>query len=285
MIIDGKKISDQILAGLKAKIAADSIKLTYPTKLAIILVGDFPTSHIYVKNKMKAAEKVGILTDLRKFDSTISEAELLSEVKKLNLDEEVSGIIIQMPLPNHIKSSKLIEALDPSKDVDGFHPKNLGLLYGGYSNEFVPCTALGVLHLIEECESELSGKNAVVIGRSNIVGRPVAALLLQKDCSVTICHSQTKNLSSITSKADIIVSAIGRPKCLGQEYFNKDTIVIDVGINRITNKDKSILVGDVDFENVKDYVQHITKVPGGVGPMTVAYLLVNTHNANLRRLV
>ena len=285
MIIDGKKISDQILTDLKAKIMEDSKLLAYPTKLAIILVGDNPASHIYIKNKIKAAESVGILIELKKFESTISEDQLLKEINNLNLNKTISGIIIQMPLPRHINSLALIEALDPSKDVDGFHPKNFGQLYGNYSNKFVPCTALGCICLIKHCTEKLSGKNAVVIGRSNIVGRPTAALLLQENCTVTICHSKTKNLASITSKADIVISATGIPKFLTKKYFNKEAIVIDVGINRIIHNDKSILVGDVDFENVKDHVRYLTKVPGGVGPMTVAYLLVNTHNANLRRIV
>lgn len=279
IIIDGKKISKQILADLKSKIDEDNKLLNTPPKLAIILVGDDPVSGIYVKNKIKAANKVGMLTELRNFDSNVSENLLLREIKKLNEDAQVSGIIIQMPLPPHIDKLKVIMAVDFRKDVDGFHPINLGLLYSPYKHGFVPCTALGCLQLIKHCTEDLVGKNAVIIGRSNIVGRPLAALLLKEHCSVTICHSRTKNLAAITSKAEIVISAMGNPKFLTKEYFNSNAIVIDVGINRVMSQNKCELIGDVDFQAVKDRVKYITPVPGGVGPMTVAYLLMNTYAA------
>ena len=277
IIIDGKKISEQILADLKCKIEADNVI----AKLAIILVGDDPTSKIYVQNKIKAAQRVGILTELKNFDSNITEKQLLKEITALNIDQAVSGIIIQMPLPEHISKFKVVMAVDPMKDVDGFHPINVGMLYSPYEHGFVPCTARGCLELIRYCENDLQGKNVVIIGRSNIVGRPLAALLLKEDCSVTICHSKTKNLADITSKADIVISAIGKPGFLTKEYFNSNSIVIDVGINRIISQNKCELVGDVDFQSVKDKVKYITPVPGGVGPMTVAYLLVNTYAAKI----
>ena len=207
---------------------------------------------------------------------------LLSEVSQLNNDPEISGIIIQLPLPNHIDKAKVIMAVHPDKDVDGFHPINIGLLYSPFENGFVPCTARGCLALIKSCVGDLAGKNVVVIGRSNIVGRPLAALLLKEDCSVMICHSKTIDLASITSRADIVVSAIGRPKFLTKEYFNSNAVVIDVGINRLVLDNKCTMVGDVDFQSVKDHVKYITPVPGGVGPMTVAYLLVNTYMASLK---
>ena len=279
IIIDGKKISKQILADLKSKIDEDNKLLNTPPKLAIILVGDDPVSGIYVKNKIKAANKVGMLTELKNFNSNVSENLLLREIKKLNEDTQVSGIIIQMPLPPHIDKLKVIMAVDFRKDVDGFHPINLGLLYSPYKHGFVPCTALGCLQLIKHCTEDLVGKNAVIIGRSNIVGRPLAALLLKEHCSVTICHSRTKNLAAITSKAEIVISAIGNPKFLTKEYFNSNAIVIDVGINRVMSQNKCELIGDVDFQAVKDRVKYITPVPGGVGPMTVAYLLMNTYAA------
>lgn len=279
IIIDGKKISKQILADLKSKIDEDNKLLNTPPKLAIILVGDDPVSGIYVKNKIKAANKVGMLTELRNFDSNVPESLLLREIKKLNEDAQVSGIIIQMPLPPHIDKLKVIMAVDFRKDVDGFHPINLGLLYSPYKHGFVPCTALGCLQLIKHCTEDLVGKNAVIIGRSNIVGRPLAALLLKEHCSVTICHSRTKNLAAITSKAEIVISAMGNPKFLTKEYFNSNAIVIDVGINRVMSQNKCELVGDVDFQAVKCRVKYITPVPGGVGPMTVAYLLMNTYAA------
>lgn len=277
IIIDGKKISEQILADLKCKIEADNVI----AKLAIILVGDDPASKIYVQNKIKAAQRVGILTELKNFDSNITEKQLLKEITALNIDQAVSGIIIQMPLPEHISKFKVVMAVDPMKDVDGFHPINVGMLYSPYEHGFVPCTARGCLELIRYYENDLQGKNVVIIGRSNIVGRPLAALLLKEDCSVTICHSKTKNLADITSKADIVISAIGKPGFLTKEYFNSNSIVIDVGINRIISQNKCELVGDVDFQSVKDKVKYITPVPGGVGPMTVAYLLVNTYAAKI----
>ncbi|MDP4709043.1 MAG: bifunctional 5,10-methylenetetrahydrofolate dehydrogenase/5,10-methenyltetrahydrofolate cyclohydrolase [Rickettsiaceae bacterium] len=277
IIIDGKKISEHILADLKHQIETEDVV----AKLAIILVGDDPASKIYVQNKMKAAQRVGILTELKNFDSDITEKRLLKEITALNTDPAVSGIIIQMPLPEHISKFKVIMAVDPMKDVDGFHPINVGMLYSPYQHGFVPCTARGCLKLIKSCENDLQGKNVVIIGRSNIVGRPLAALLLKEDCSVTICHSKTKNLADITSKADIVISAVGRPKFLTTEYFNSNAIVIDVGINRIISQNKCELVGDVDFQFVKDKVKYITPVPGGVGPMTVAYLLVNTYAAKI----
>lgn len=281
IIIDGKKIADKILADLKAKIDKDRINGASPARLAIILVGNDSASSIYVENKMKAAARVGIETKLQKFDDDISETELLKQIKYLNKDEEVSGIIVQLPLPKEISKAKIIESIDPTKDVDGFHPVNVGLLYSPYEHRFVPCTARGCLDLIKSCCPVLTGKNIVVIGRSNIVGRPLAALLLKEDCSVTICHSKTINLQAITKQADIVISAVGNPGFLTEDYFNKNAIVIDVGISRVESEDKCELMGDVDFENVKKNVKYITPVPGGVGPMTVAYLLVNTYAAKV----
>lgn len=283
IIIDGKKISEQILSDLRLQIDEDSKQGISHAKLAIILVGDNPASKIYVQNKIKAATKVGILTELKSFDDDVHEEILIKEIERLNNDDEVSGIIIQLPLPSHINKSRVIMAINPSKDVDGFHPINVGLLYSPYEHGFVPCTARGCLELIKFCLDDLTGKDVVVIGRSNIVGRPLAALLLKEHCSVTICHSRTKNLSKITSKADIVISGVGNPKFLTKDYFNPDAIVIDVGINRVTSENKYELVGDVDFQEVKDKVKYITPVPGGVGPMTVAYLLVNTYAAKFGR--
>lgn len=281
IIIDGKKIASSILVDLKAKIEKGRMKGITPAKLAIILIGDNPASNIYVQNKIKAAARVGIETSLQKFDKDISEKALLQTIDALNKDQEISGIIVQLPLPSSINKSEIIKSIDPAKDVDGFHPVNVGLLFSPYENGFVPCTARGCLELIKSCCPILTGKNIVVIGRSNIVGRPLAALLLKEDCSVTICHSKSVNLKEITKRADIVISAVGNPRFLTKDYFNKNAIVIDVGINRIESADKCELVGDVDFQNVKENVKYITPVPGGVGPMTVAYLLVNTYAAKL----
>lgn len=277
IIIDGKKISQQILNDLKTTISVQNISI----KLAIILVGNDLASNIYVENKIKAAKKVGISTELIKFDSEISESLLLQEIAKLNSDQDIAGIIIQLPLPNHIDKFKITMAVDPLKDVDGFHPMNVGMLYSPYKNGFVPCTALGCLELIKHCDKNLQGKNVVVIGRSNIVGRPLAALLIKENCTVTICHSKTKDLASITNRADIVISAVGNPAFLTKEYFNSNAIVIDVGINRVVFENKIKLVGDIDFQEVKNKVRYITPVPGGVGPMTVACLLRNTYNAKI----
>lgn len=280
-IIDGKKISDKILADLKVKIDQDKKSGGSPAKLAIILVGNDPASSIYVQNKIKAAAKIGIETSLQKFEDDILEKDILDEIQSLNKDKNVSGIIVQLPLPQHISKLKVIKSIDPSKDVDGFHPVNVGLLYSPYEHGFVPCTARGSLELIKSCCPVLVGKNVVVIGRSNIVGRPLAALLLKEDCTVTICHSKTVNLQAITRQADIIISAVGKPGFLTKDYFNEKAVVIDVGITRGQSGDKPGLLGDVDFENVKKHVKYITPVPGGVGPMTVAYLLVNTYAAKI----
>jgi methylenetetrahydrofolate dehydrogenase (NADP+) / methenyltetrahydrofolate cyclohydrolase len=281
IIIDGKGIAKSILADLKAKIEQGRLDGISQTKLAIILVGTDPASNIYVQNKIKAAAKTGIETSLYRFDEDVPENVLLRQIDNLNSDEDVSGIIVQLPLPKSISKAKVVRAIDPEKDVDGFNPFNVGLLYSPFEHGFVPCTAMGCLTLIRSCCSDLTGKNIVVIGRSNIVGRPLAALLLKEDCSVTICHSKTINLQKITKNADIVISAVGNPRFLTKEYFNKNAIVIDVGINRVESRDVCELVGDVDFSEVKKNVKYITPVPGGVGPMTVAYLLVNTYRAKI----
>lgn len=278
-IIDGKKISQSIIEKLKIQYAEYLIAGGQPACLAIVLVGDDEASKIYIQNKQKAAAVVGMQAKLVALPINIAENELLEVIHDLNIDPAISGIIVQLPLPGHIDKQQVVSAISPSKDVDGFHPLNMGYLYGPESNKFVPCTALGCLDLIKSCMPEITGKHAVVIGRSIIVGRPVAALLLKEDCTVTICHSATKNLADITKQADIVVSAIGKPKYLTQEYFAAQAIVIDVGISRIEVDGEVKLCGDVDFDNVRDHVRYITPVPGGVGPMTVAYLLVNCFRA------
>ena len=282
-IIDGKKISASILDDLKLKID-QSLKYGKDMPcLAILLIGNNTASEIYISNKMNTAKKVGILTRVYRFNNMVNEKELLEKIFDLNNDTQISGIIVQLPLPKHINTLQIMNAIHPSKDVDGFNPINIGLLYASYNSNFVPCTAMGCLTLIKSCIPSLRGKNITIIGRSNIVGRPLAALLLKEDATITICHSKTKNLSSITSKADIVVAAMGQPKALSKKYFNSNAIVIDVGINYYeTSNNKSKIVGDVDFESVKNHVQYITPVPGGVGPMTIAYLLVNTYCAKLK---
>ena len=280
-IIDGKYFANEILAKLTMGVA--SIKKNYnlvPT-LAIILVGEDPASIIYVKNKLTAASAIGMNTLKISLSDSISNNELLIEIEKLNNYQEINGVIIQLPLPNHIDQKAIFSTLDPQKDVDGFHPINVGYLHSGIDDPFIPCTALGCLKLIKECEPNLAGKNAVIIGRSNIVGKPLSALLINENCTITICHSKTLDLASITYKADIVVSAIGSPLFLNANYFNPNSIVIDVGITRLPNSNK--IVGDVDFQNIWNKVKYISPVPGGVGPMTVACLLENTMKATLKQ--
>ncbi len=279
VVIDGRYYANKLLLNLKHDIDIQKRQNNLRVKLAIILIGMDPPSAIYVKNKINAAKKVGIETDLYKLDNDISEQLLLHEIDRINNDDSVSGIIVQLPLPNHISKEKVINVINPAKDVDGFHPFNMGLLYSGYDLGFIPCTARGVLELIKMTGVEISGKNAVIIGRSNIVGKPVAALLSGENATVTLCHSKTKELSSITCNADIVVSAVGNPGFLKAEFFSQKAIVIDVGINRLIYDDQCALIGDVDFESVKHKVSYITPVPGGVGPMTIAYLLINTFRA------
>lgn len=275
-VIDGKALANKILNELKLEIQKLRGKIEVSPKLAIVLVGDNPASIIYVNNKIKNAQKIGIDTLLLNLPITVTTKDLIAKINELNLDQNISGIIVQLPLPSSINKNRILSAVIPSKDVDGFHPLNVGYLHSGINEGFVPCTALGCLEVIKKYEPNLSGKNVVVVGRSNIVGKPLSALLLKENCSVTICHSKSENLSSITSRADIIVAAIGSPLKLTSEYFKNDAIVIDVGINRISNNK---IAGDVDFENVKSKVKYITPVPGGIGPMTIAFLLKNTLKA------
>ncbi len=275
-ILNGREIADRILDELASRI--DSIRQAggLIQSLAIIVVGEDRATGIYVKNKLKSAARIGLPAFKVGLSEAVTDHELLTTIEQLNSDANVAGIIVQLPLPKHINKDIILLAISPNKDVDGFHPLNVGCLHTSCQKGFIPCTALGCLQLIKECEPNLQGKNAVIIGRSNIVGKPLAALLLSQDCTVTICHSNTVNLARITKAADIVVSAVGKPRWLSSEYFNSDCIVIDVGINPI---DDNNIVGDVDFENVYNKVRYITPVPGGVGPMTVAFLLKNTVTA------
>ncbi len=281
-IINGKYYATQILAQLTQEV--DNIKKQHqcvPT-LAIILVGDNPASTIYVRNKLKAAEKIGMHATSINLPADSCINHIINEINTLNNNPAISGLIVQLPLPKHIDNNIILSAIQPSKDVDGFHPTNVGYLHTGLMAGFVPCTALGCLELLRCIEPNLQGKHAVIIGRSNIVGKPMAALLLKENCTVTICHSRTQNLRHITCQADIVISAIGSPLKLTPEYFNSNSIVIDVGITKLPGSDK--IVGDVDFLNVVDKVRYITPVPGGVGPMTVAFLLKNTIKAARKQL-
>lgn len=268
IILDGKMLRDKIFESLKAKLD----KMQQKPTLAVILVGENPASQIYVRNKKKTAEKLGINSLSIEYPSDISEKELLNKIKELNSDEKVTAILVQLPLPVHINKNRIIDAILPQKDVDGLTTYNLGKLFSGEEPYVYPCTPKGILLLLDEYNIKLEGKNIVVVGRSNLVGKPVAQMLLKRNATVTMCHSHTKNLSEITKTADIIVSAVGK-KVIGEKMLKSDCVVIDVGIFRDENGKIS---GDVDFENVSKTAAYISPVPGGVGPMTIASLMLNT---------
>ena len=269
-IIDGKKISEKILNGLKIKIK----NLKQKPGLALVLVGDNLASEIYVNFKEKTCKDVGFYCERYNLDKNISELDLLKLVNELNQKKEIHGILVQLPLPKQIDEHLIVNSILPHKDVDGFTPLNLGNLISE-NTIMAPATARAVIHLIESTGINIEGKNAVVVGRSNIVGKPTAMMLLEKNATVTICHSKTKNLAEYTKKADILVVAVGKPKLIKKEMVKENSVVIDVGINRINNT----IVGDVDFENVKEVAGFITPVPKGVGPMTIAMLMDNTLKA------
>jgi methylenetetrahydrofolate dehydrogenase (NADP+)/methenyltetrahydrofolate cyclohydrolase len=271
MIIDGKKESALLREEIKKEIFEINKKTNKSPGLSVILVGDFIPSQIYVKNKEKNSKEVGINSEIIRYSEEVKESKILEKIDELNNNDNVSGILVQLPLPAHISKEKIINAINPSKDVDGFHPINVGNLSSGYK-AIVPCTPSGCLLLIKKVEKNLTGKHAVIVGRSNLNGKPMAQLLLKEDCTVLIVHSKTKNLKSECQKADILVVAAGVANLVKEDWVKKDSIIIDVGINKVADK----IVGDVDFEKVKDKVKAITPVPGGVGPMTIACLLKNT---------
>ena len=271
MILDGKKEAALLREEIKKEITALREKDNKVPALTVILIGDFAPSQIYVRNKEKNSKEVGINTEIIKYPKNISEKEVLEKIEKLNNDKNTSGILVQLPLPAQINKEKIINAISPKKDVDGFNPINVGNLASGYKS-IVPCTPLGCLHLIKKVEKNLQGKHAVVIGRSNLNGKPMTQLLLKENCTVTVVHSKTKDLKAECQRADILVVAVGIANLVKEDWVKKNSIVIDVGINKVGKK----ICGDVDFEQVKHKVKAITPVPGGVGPMTIACLLKNT---------
>jgi methylenetetrahydrofolate dehydrogenase (NADP+)/methenyltetrahydrofolate cyclohydrolase len=271
-IIDGKKVSQEIKEKLKLEVADFKGKTNLTPGLATVLVGVDPASKVYIRNKIKGCEFVGIESFHHELDEKTSEEDLLDLIEKLNKDQKVNGILVQLPLPDHIDSDRVLEAIDPKKDVDGFHPFNVGSLVVGKAC-LKPCTPHGVMKLIESIGYDLNGKNAVVVGRSNIVGKPVSLMLLEKNATVTICHSRTKDLPNVVKNADVVIAAVGRAEFIKGDWLKEDAIVLDVGINRL---DSGKLVGDVEFELAESKVSAITPVPGGVGPMTIAMLLDNT---------
>ena len=271
MIIDGKKQAEIIRNEIKKEISDLKKKCGKTPSLTVILIGDYAPSLIYVKNKEKSAREVGINSEIIRYPKNVSEKDILEKIEELNKNDEISGILVQLPLPSQISKEKIINSINPSKDVDGFNPVNVGNLSSGYDS-IVPCTPLGCLLLIKKIESNLAGKHAVIIGRSNLNGKPMAQLLLKENCTVTIVHSKTNDLQNECLKADILVAAVGVPNLIKKDWVKKNAIVIDVGINKVGEK----IVGDVNFDALKDNVKAITPVPGGVGPMTIACLLKNT---------
>jgi len=269
-LINGKLISQTIKDELKARVA-ELKKHGHDGSLAVIQVGNDPASSIYVKNKKKACEYIGIGSVSYELSENTSEAELLSIIDELNNKPEIIGILVQLPVPKHIDEDKIIKAISPRKDVDGFHVENVGALCVG-NRGFVSCTPAGVIQLLKRSNVEIAGKHCVIIGRSNIVGKPMALLMLRENATVTICHSKTQNLKEICKGADILIAAVGKPRMINSEYVKEGAVVIDVGIHRDENNK---MCGDVDFDDVKDIVSKITPVPGGVGPMTIAMLMNN----------
>ena len=271
ILIDGKKEAGSLRLKLKEEVNELKKKFNDVPGLTVILIGELAPSQIYVKNKEKSAKEVGLNSDVIKYPENVDEKIVLKKIKDLNENKSISGILVQLPLPKHIDKKKIIDSIIPSKDVDGFHPVNVGNLSSGYESS-VPCTPLGCYLLLKKVEPNLSGKKAVIIGRSNLNGKPMAQLLLKENCTVTITHSKTKNLKSECLEADIIIAAVGIPKLVKGDWVKKDSIIIDVGINKT---DEGI-VGDVDFEEVSKKAKALTPVPGGVGPMTIACLIKNT---------
>ncbi len=268
IILDGKKLRDKIFENLKTKLD----KMPKKPTLAVILAGDDPSSKIYVNNKKKCAEKLGINSIVITYPQNVSEKELLDKIQELNNDKEITAILVQLPLPAHINKSNVINTISPQKDVDGLTNYNSGKIFSGEKPYVYPCTPLGIMLLLEEYNIEIEGKHVVVIGRSNLVGKPIAQMLLNRNATVTQCHSKTKNLPEITKTADIIISAVGK-NIVGENMINKNCVVIDVGIFK---DEVGKISGDVDFEKVSKIASYISPVPGGVGPMTIASLMLNT---------
>nr|WP_237150742.1 MULTISPECIES: bifunctional methylenetetrahydrofolate dehydrogenase/methenyltetrahydrofolate cyclohydrolase FolD [unclassified Pseudomonas] len=272
--IDGKAISAQVLDEVREEVLALAAQQIFPA-LAVVLVGDDPASHVYVRNKLLRAKEVGIRSLEHRLPDDASQAQVLELIARLNADVTVNGILVQLPLPDHIDEAAVIHAIDPIKDVDGFHRENVGGLVQGM-DVLTPCTPSGCMRLLQETCGDISGLHAVVVGRSNIVGKPMATLLLQAHCSVSVVHSRSVDAPALCRLADIVVAAVGRPGLIDASWLKPGAVVIDVGINRITDASGNRLVGDVDYASARTVARAITPVPGGVGPMTIAYLLKNT---------
>ena len=279
-IIDGKALSEKVLKEIEKEHSELEKKVGRKAGLAVIIVGENPASQIYVRNKIKACEKVGFHSETIRLDENITEENLLLEIEKLNNNSNIDGILVQLPIPKHIDGLKIINAISAEKDVDGFHTTNIGKMMIGDETGFLPCTPAGVVHMFEEYNINLEGKDVLVIGQSNIVGKPMTLLLIKKRATVQVCNSKTKNLSEKLQKADVVVAAAGSPKLVKASDVKEDVVVIDVGINRVDGK----LCGDVDFEEVSKKASFITPVPGGVGPMTIAMLIKNTFKSYKQKI-
>ncbi len=288
-ILDGKKLAETVRAEARMQVESFVREHGRAPGLEVVLVGEDAASQVYTRNKEKASNEIGMRGKLHTLPSDTSEEDLLAVIHRLNVDENVDGILVQLPLPKHIREQKVLDSVDPAKDVDGFHPVNAGLLASGRP-VLVPCTPMGCMRLLDLATPDLAGANAVVVGRSNIVGKPVAQLLLARNCTVTIAHSKTRDLRAVCNQADVLVAAVGKAEMIKGDFVKNGAIVIDVGINRIDaglnaeGKPKTRLVGDVAFDEAKEKASAITPVPGGVGPMTIAYLLQNSIVAARARL-
>ena len=279
-IIDGKALSEKVLKEIEKEHSELEKKVGRKAGLAVIIVGENPASQIYVRNKIRACEKVGFHSETIRLDENITEENLLLEIEKLNNNSNIDGILVQLPIPKYIDGLKIINAISAEKDVDGFHTTNIGKMMIGDETGFLPCTPAGVVHMFEEYNIDLEGKDVLVIGQSNIVGKPMTLLLIKKRATVQVCNSKTKNLSEKLQKADVVVAAAGSPKLVKASDVKEDVVVIDVGINRVDGK----LCGDVDFEEVSKKASFITPVPGGVGPMTIAMLIKNTFKSYKQKI-
>ena len=279
-IIDGKALSEKVLKEIEKEHSELEKKVGRKAGLAVIIVGENPASQIYVRNKIRACEKVGFHSETIRLDENITEENLLLEIEKLNNNSNIDGILVQLPIPKHIDGLKIINAISAEKDVDGFHTTNIGKMMIGDETGFLPCTPAGVVHMFEEYNINLEGKDVLVIGQSNIVGKPMTLLLIKKRATVQVCNSKTKNLSEKLQKADVIVAAAGSPKLIKATDVKEGVVIIDVGINRVDGK----LCGDVDFEEVSKKASFITPVPGGVGPMTIAILIKNTFKSYKQKI-
>ncbi|MGL4402931.1 MAG: bifunctional methylenetetrahydrofolate dehydrogenase/methenyltetrahydrofolate cyclohydrolase FolD [Fusobacteriaceae bacterium] len=275
MILDGKKFSSEIRSKIRGEVEIICEKTGKKPGLAVIIVGENPASKVYVNSKIKTCTELGMMSRLHQLSEDAEECEILDFIKKLNEDEDINGILVQLPLPKKFKENNIIEAISPKKDVDCFTHENIGKLFLNEKTSLKPCTPQGIVELLENYEIEVLGKKVVIVGRSNIVGKPLALMFINRGATVTVCNSHTQNLKEITKEADILISAVGRPRFITADMVKQGSVVIDVGINRVEGK----LVGDVDFENVSEKTSYITPVPGGVGPMTIAILMKNTLEA------